>query len=70
MSYERDLARLDEIIAALERNELELDRAIELFEEGVARLRTASESLSKAEAQVKRLVEQADGSFSLPELGE
>lgn len=70
MSYERDLARLDEIIGALERNELELDRAIELFEEGVARLRTASESLSKAEAQVKRLVEQADGSFSLPELGE
>lgn len=70
MSYERDLARLDEIIAALERNELELDRAIQLFEEGVARLRSASESLSKAEAQVKRLVEQADGSFSLPELGE
>jgi len=70
MSYERDLARLDEIIAALERNELELDRAIELFEEGVARLRTASESLSKAEAQVKRLVEQADGSFLLPKLGE
>ncbi len=70
MSYERDLARLDEIIGALERNELELDRAIELFEEGVARLRTASESLSKAEAQVKRLVEQSDGSFSLPELGE
>ena len=70
MSYERDLARLDEIIGALERNELELARAIELFEEGVARLRTASESLSKAEAQVKRLVEQADGSFSLPDLGE
>jgi exodeoxyribonuclease VII small subunit len=70
MSYEKDLARLDEIIAALERDELELDRAIQLFEEGVARLRTASESLASAEAQVKRLVEQADGSFTLPELGE
>ena len=70
MSYEKDLARLDEIIAALERDELELDRAIQLFEEGVARLRTASESLANAEAQVKRLVEQADGSFTLPELGE
>ncbi|HUF29280.1 MAG TPA: exodeoxyribonuclease VII small subunit [Gemmatimonadaceae bacterium] len=70
MSYERDLARLDEIVGALERNELELDRAIELFEEGVARLRTASESLARAEAQVKRLVEQSDGSFSLPDLGE
>jgi exodeoxyribonuclease VII small subunit len=70
MSYEKDLARLDEIIAALERDELELDRAIQLFEEGVARLRTASESLASAEAQVKRLVEQADGSFTLPEIGE
>jgi exodeoxyribonuclease VII small subunit len=70
MSYEKDLARLDEIIAALERDELELDRAIQLFEEGVARLRTASASLANAEAQVKRLVEQADGSFTLPELGE
>ena len=70
MSYERDLARLDEIIGALERNEIELDRAIELFEEGVARLRSASKSLARAEAQVKRLVEQTDGSFLLPDLGE
>lgn len=70
MSYEKDLARLDEIIAALERDELELDRAIQLFEEGVARLRTATASLAKAEAQVKRLVEQTDGSFTLPDIGE
>ncbi|HSJ65562.1 MAG TPA: exodeoxyribonuclease VII small subunit [Gemmatimonadaceae bacterium] len=70
MSYEREIARLDEIISALERDELELDRAIALFEEGVARLRAASESLAKAEAQVKRLVERSDGSFSLRDLGE
>ena len=70
MSYEKDIARLDEIISALERDELELDRAIQLFEEGVARLRAASESLANAESQVKRLVEQADGSFKLPDLGE
>jgi exodeoxyribonuclease VII small subunit len=70
VSYEREIARLDEIISALERDELELDRAIALFEEGVARLRAASESLAKAEAQVKRLVERSDGSFSLRDLGE
>jgi exodeoxyribonuclease VII small subunit len=70
VSYEREIQRLDEIIAALERDELELDRAIELFEEGVARLRAASESLVRAEAQVKRLVEQSDGSFTLRDLGE
>jgi exodeoxyribonuclease VII small subunit len=70
VSYEKEIQRLDEIIAALERDELELDRAIELFEEGVARLRAASESLVRAEAQVKRLVEQSDGSFRLRDLGE
>lgn len=70
MSYEKEIQRLDEIIAALERDELELDRAMELFEEGVARLRAASESLVRAEAQVKRLVEQSDGSFRLRDLGE
>ena len=70
MSYEKEIARLDEIISALERDELELDRAIALFEEGVKRLRVASESLARAEAQVKRLVEQSDGSFTLRDLGE
>jgi exodeoxyribonuclease VII small subunit len=70
VSYETEIARLDEIIAALERDELELDRAIALFEEGVARLRVAAESLARAEAQVKRLVEQSDGSFTLRDLGE
>jgi exodeoxyribonuclease VII small subunit len=70
VSYEKEIARLDEIIAALERGDLDLARAMELFEEGVARLRAASESLARAETQVKRLVEQADGTFTLPDHGE
>ncbi len=39
MSYEQDLARIDAIIAELERDDVELGRALELFEEGVDRLR-------------------------------
>jgi exodeoxyribonuclease VII small subunit len=70
MSYETDLARVEEIISELETDELALDRAMALFEEGVAKLRAASESLAGAEARVKQLVEREDGSFTLPALGE
>ncbi len=65
MSFEADLARLEEIVASLEAEELTLDAALALFQEGVERLRGAAAHLSRAEAQVKQLVEQSDGSFTL-----
>lgn len=69
MSYEEDLARIESIVAELERDDLELDRALALFEEGIARLRSAAATLSKAEGQVKLLIEHSDGSFGLAEPG-
>ena len=68
MSFEENLARLEAIVAELEGDELELERALRLFEEGVERLRLASEELGRAESKVKLLVEKADGSFELPDL--
>lgn len=68
MSFEATLTRLQEIVDELEHDELELDRALTLFEEGVSRLRDASADLSRAEAQVKLLVEKTDGTFELPAL--
>jgi exodeoxyribonuclease VII small subunit len=69
MTFESDLTRLDAIVTELERNDLPLDRALELFEEGVARVRSASDGLAQAEGQVQRLLEQADGTFRLDALG-
>lgn len=69
MTFESDLTRLDAIVTELERNDLPLDRALELFEEGVARVRSASDGLAQAEGQVQRLLEQADGTFRLDPLG-
>jgi exodeoxyribonuclease VII small subunit len=63
MTFEEDLARLDAIARALENDRLPLDKALELFEEGVARLRTAAAALETAEGRVKQLVEQADGTL-------
>ena len=68
MTFEENLARLQEIVGTLEQDGLELDQALRLFEEGVVRLREASTELSRAEAQVKLLVERTDGTFALPAL--
>lgn len=70
MTFESDLARLEEIVSELERDDLELDRALTLFQEGVERLRTAAASLAHVEAEVRLLTERTDGSFDLGTLGE
>lgn len=69
MPFESDLARIESIVVELERDDLELDRALQLFEEGVERLRSAAAALAQAEGQVKALVEHPDGSFGLADLG-
>ena len=65
MSFEKNLIRLEEIVAELESDELELDGALRLFEEGIERLREASADLARAESRVALLVEQSDGAFDL-----
>ena len=65
MAFEQDLARLEAIVGALEGEELTLDAALALFQEGVERLRGAAAELARVEAQVKLLVEQSDGTFTL-----
>jgi exodeoxyribonuclease VII small subunit len=69
MSFEADLGRLQKIVADLETDGLPLDQALALFEEGVARLRGVNAELSRAEAQVKVLLEREDGTFDLAALG-
>jgi exodeoxyribonuclease VII small subunit len=68
MTFEKRIQRLDAIVRELDGGQVELARALELFEEGIECLRVASEELSKAQAKVQRLVERADGSFRLDEL--
>ena len=70
MSFEKRLRRLEEIVGELESEQIELDRALALFEEGVTCLRAATEELGKVEARVQRLVERADGSFEVTDLRE
>lgn len=68
MSFEARLERLEQIVAELEGDSLDLGRALALFEEGIACLRDASAELNKADAQVRRLVERDDGTFEVTDL--
>ncbi len=63
-----DLRRLEEIVRQLESSDLDLDPALVLFEEGVARLRAARERLAAAEATVRKVLEDADGTLRLADL--
>ena len=63
-----DLKRLEEIVRQLEQNDGDLDRSLALFEEGVARLRTARERLGQAEARVKKVLEDAQGTLRVEDM--
>ena len=68
MSFEASLERLNQILTALEEEQLGLDASLKLFEEGIELLRTASAELSNAETRVQMLMEKADGGFELREM--
>jgi exodeoxyribonuclease VII small subunit len=67
-SLEEDLNSLDAIVRALETEDVDLDRALALFEEGVERLRTARERLADAGLRLRQLREAADGGLKLDDL--
>jgi exodeoxyribonuclease VII small subunit len=63
MSFEKRLERLEAIIGQLEHEQVDLSRALALFEEGVECLRDANEQLARVEERVRILSERADGTF-------
>ena len=56
-TLEQRLDRLDEIVRTLERDDLDLEQAMKLFEEGVTHLRHAQDLLTDAELRIERLLE-------------
>jgi len=62
------LRRLEQIVRALEDPEMDLDEALKLFEEGIARLRAARDRLTEADLTVKRVLEEADGTIRARDL--
>ena len=69
-SIAEELARLEEIVRKLEADDVELDAALALFEEGVARLRAARERLAAADLKVQTVLEEAGGELRMEDLDE
>lgn len=61
ISFEAALARLEQIVRALESGEISLDRSITLYEEGVRLVGICNSTLSNAERRIKILVDGGDG---------
>jgi exodeoxyribonuclease VII small subunit len=60
VSLEGRLRRLEEIVGQLETQDLELDRALAIFEEGVVHVREAERALAAAELRVEELLGDGD----------
>lgn len=73
MKFEAALKRLEEIVGKLEDGDLELEKSIELFEEGVKMAKTCQRKLDEAEKKIEKLVKERGGELStepLEEIGE
>ena len=62
--FESALKSLEDIVVQLEAGDLALDRALELFEEGVRISRFCSGKLDEAERKVEMLIKNSDGSVT------
>jgi exodeoxyribonuclease VII small subunit len=55
-TLETRLSRLEEILVRMESDDVELEEALKLFEEGVAHVRAAEKVLSETELKVEELL--------------
>ena len=60
-SFEKNMARLEQIVAALEKGEAPLDESLALFEEGTKLAASCTAMLDEAEQKVVALMKGPDG---------
>lgn len=60
LSLEGRLKRLESILSALESDELELERSLALFEEGVRHIREAERTLAEATLRVQEVLSDGE----------
>ncbi len=60
-SFEQAVARVDEIVKALEKGDAPLEQSLSLFEEGTALIKLCAKLLDDAEQKVVKLQKGEDG---------
>jgi exodeoxyribonuclease VII small subunit len=66
LGLEARLRRLEEIVSALEVDDVELERALALFEEGIAHVRHAERILARTELRVEELLGSGQAPVTRP----
>ncbi len=62
--FERSLGRLEEVVRRLERPNLSLDDAMNLFQEGIQLAQQCQKQLEEAEGRVEILLKSASGKLT------
>ena len=61
MTFEQKMARLEELVARLEKGDAQLSDSLQLFEEGTRLVAACRAELDRAEQQVVKLMKGEDG---------
>ena len=68
LDFEDTMAELERIVGALDREELDLDEALRLFEDGVGHVRRANRLLEDVRGRIEELIEASSEEMRTVEL--
>ena len=68
LDFEATMAELERIVGALDREELDLDEALRLFEDGVGHVRRANRLLEDVRGRIEELIEASSEEVRTVEL--
>ena len=61
IKFEKAMTRLESIVEELERGDLNIDKSLEIFEEGIKMSQVCSKKLNEAEAKIEKLTKGKKG---------
>lgn len=61
-TFEESMARLEQIVRAMERGDVALEESLKLFQEGTELVRSCQKLLDDAQLQMKKIMTAPDGS--------
>ena len=64
MKFEKAMSRLEKIVEELESGDLDIDKSLEIFEEGIKMSRLCSKKLNEAEAKIEKLTKDKKGGLT------
>lgn len=62
MTFEESMARLEQIVRAMERGDVALEESLKLFQEGTELVKNCGALLDEAQLQVNKILVASDGS--------